>query len=52
MAAAKGLAREQIVAKLREAAKVQAQGATVAAVCKKLGISEQRSTGGGSSSGR
>jgi putative transposase len=32
---------EQIVAKLREAEKLQAQGATVPGVCKKLGVSEQ-----------
>jgi transposase-like protein len=32
---------EQIVAKLREAEKLQAQGATIAQVCKRLGISDQ-----------
>ena len=32
---------EQIVAKLREAEKLQAQGQTVPQVCKKLGVSEQ-----------
>jgi putative transposase len=32
---------EQIVAKLREAEKLQAQGATIPGVCKKLGVSEQ-----------
>jgi putative transposase len=32
---------EQIVAKLREAEKLQGQGATVPGVCKKLGVSEQ-----------
>lgn len=32
---------EQIVAKLREAEKMQAQGASVAQVCKKLGCSDQ-----------
>lgn len=32
---------EQIIAKLREAEKLQAQGATIPAVCKKLGVSEQ-----------
>jgi transposase-like protein len=32
---------EQVVAKLREAEKLQAQGATVPGVCKKLGVSEQ-----------
>ena len=41
MAASKRFTAEQIVAKLREAEKLQAQGATVPAVCKKLGISEQ-----------
>lgn len=32
---------EQIVAKLREAEKLQGQGQTIPAVCKKLGISQQ-----------
>ena len=32
---------EQIVAKLREAEKLQAQGATIPQACKKLGVSEQ-----------
>ena len=32
---------EQIVAKLREAERLQGQGATIAQVCKKLGISDQ-----------
>ena len=32
---------EQIVAKLREAEKLQGQGATIPQVCKKLGVSEQ-----------
>lgn len=32
---------EQIVAKLREAEKLQAQGQTIPQVCKKLGVSEQ-----------
>ncbi len=32
---------EQIVAKLREAEKLQGQGLTVAAVCKRLQVSEQ-----------
>jgi transposase-like protein len=32
---------EQIVAKLREAEKLQAQGVTIPQVCKKLGVSEQ-----------
>jgi len=32
---------EQIVAKLREAERLQGQGATVPLVCKKLGVSEQ-----------
>jgi transposase-like protein len=41
MAAAKRYTAEQIVAKLREAEKLQAQGATVPQVCKKLGCSEQ-----------
>ena len=41
MAASKRFTTEQIVAKLREAEKLQAQGATVPAVCQRLGISEQ-----------
>ena len=41
MAASKRFTTEQIVAKLRDAEKLQAQGATVPAVCKRLGISEQ-----------
>lgn len=32
---------EQIVAKLREAEKLQAQGKTIAQVCKHFGISDQ-----------
>jgi putative transposase len=31
----------QIVAKLREAEKLQAQGSTIPQVCKRLGVSEQ-----------
>ena len=38
---AKRYSTEQIVAKLREAEKLQGQGATVPAVCKRLGVSEQ-----------
>ena len=41
MAASKRLSPEQIVAKLREAEKLQGQGATIPEVCKKLGVSEQ-----------
>ena len=41
MVAAKRFTTEQIVAKLREAEKMQAQGVTVPALCKKLGVSEQ-----------
>ena len=41
MAAAKRLSPEQIVAKLREAERLQGQGATIPQVCKKLGCSEQ-----------
>lgn len=41
MAAAKRLSPEQIVAKLREAERLQGQGATVPQVCKKLGCAEQ-----------
>jgi transposase-like protein len=38
---AKRYAVEQIVAKLREAEKLQGQGLTIAQTCKKLGISDQ-----------
>ena len=38
---AKQYSVEQIVAKLREAEKLQAQGQTIAQVCKRLGISDQ-----------
>jgi putative transposase len=41
MAAAKRYWAEQIVAKLREAERLQGQGATIPQVCKKLGVSEQ-----------
>lgn len=41
MAAAKRLTPEQIVARLRDAEKMQAQGSTIPQVCKKLGVSEQ-----------
>lgn len=41
MAAAKRLTPEQIVARLREAEKLQGQGQTIPQVCKKLGVSEQ-----------
>jgi putative transposase len=41
MAAAKRLSPEQIVAKLREAERLQGQGATIPQVCKKLGCAEQ-----------
>ena len=41
MAAAKRLSAEQIVARLRDAEKLQGQGATIPQVCKKLGVSEQ-----------
>jgi transposase-like protein len=41
MAAAKRYSPEQIVAKLREAEKLQGQGMTIPAVCKKLAISDQ-----------
>jgi hypothetical protein len=47
MAAAKRLSPEQIVAKLREAGRLQGQGATIPQVCKKLGCASRRSTGGG-----
>jgi putative transposase len=38
---AKRYSVEQIVAKLREAERLQAQGQTIAQVCKRLGISDQ-----------
>ena len=38
MAAVKRLSPEQIVAKLRDAAKLQGQGATIPQVCKRLGV--------------
>ena len=38
---------EQIVAKLREGEKLQGQGLSIPAMCKRLGISSRRSTGGG-----
>ena len=41
MAAAKRYTPEQIVAKLREAEKLQGQGVTIPGVCKRLGVSEQ-----------
>jgi transposase len=41
MAAAKRFTTEQIIAKLREAEKLQAQGSTIPQVCKRLAISEQ-----------
>lgn len=41
MAAAKRLTPEQIVARLRDAEKMQGQGQTIPQVCKKLGVSEQ-----------
>ena len=41
MAAAKRLSPEQIVAKLRDAERLQGQGATIPQVCKRLGVSEQ-----------
>lgn len=41
MAAAQRYTTEQIVAKLREIEKLQAQGVSIPASCKKLGISDQ-----------
>lgn len=41
MAAKKRYTTEQIVAKLREAEKLQAQGLTIPQLCKRLGISDQ-----------
>lgn len=41
MAGAKRFSTEQIVAKLREAEKLQGQGMTIPQLCKRLGVSEQ-----------
>ena len=41
MAAAQRFTTEQIVAKLREAEKLQAQGLSIPALCKRLQISDQ-----------
>jgi AcrR family transcriptional regulator len=41
MAATKRFSAEQIVAKLREAERLQGQGMTIPQLCKKLGCSEQ-----------
>lgn len=41
MAAAKRYSVEQIVAKLREMEKLQAQGVSIPAACKRLGFSDQ-----------
>ena len=41
MARAKRYSAEQIVAKLREHEKLQAQGLTIPQACKKIGISDQ-----------
>ncbi|RKR74781.1 transposase [Frondihabitans australicus] len=41
MASAKRFTAEQIVAKLREAEKLQAQGLTIPQLCKKLQVSDQ-----------
>lgn len=41
MPAAKRYTAEQIVAKLREAEKLQGQGLTIPQTCKKLGVSDQ-----------
>lgn len=41
MPAKKRYTTEQIVAKLREAERLQAQGSTIPQLCKRLGISEQ-----------
>jgi putative transposase len=38
---AKRFSVEQIIAKLREAEKLQAQGLTIAQVCKRIGVSDQ-----------
>jgi hypothetical protein len=46
---AKRYSVEQIVAKLREGEKHQAQGLTIPQACKRLGISEQTFYPGGSS---
>lgn len=41
MAQVKRLTPEQIVARLRDAEKMQGQGSTIPQVCKKFGVSEQ-----------
>jgi transposase-like protein len=41
MAAAKRYSPEQIVAKLREHEKLQGQGLTIPAACKRIGVSDQ-----------
>lgn len=41
MPAAERFTTEQIVAKLREAEKLQGQGMTIPQVCKRLGVSDQ-----------
>ena len=41
MAAAKRYSAEQIVAKLREHEKLQAQGLTIPQACKRIGVSDQ-----------
>jgi transposase-like protein len=41
MASAKRFTAERIVAKVREAEKLQGHGATIPGLCKKLGVSEQ-----------
>jgi transposase-like protein len=41
MVPGKRYSTEQIIAKLREAEKLQGQGSTIPGVCKKLGVSEQ-----------
>ena len=46
MAAAKRYTTEQIVAKLREAEKLQGQGLTVPQVCKRLGVAGSNPVGG------
>jgi putative transposase len=49
---AKRYSVEQIVAKFREAEKLQAQGLTIPQACKRLGIGDQTFTAGGSSTAR
>ena len=47
----KRFSAEQIVNKLREAEVLIAQGQAVSHVCKQIGVTDRRTTGGGRSTG-